>query len=978
MSDASHLRSTLVMGASVFALAAIAAPALAQTGAAQAANQGNEAQVVVIAQHTATRLQKIPVAVSVFTSAARDRTGIQTVQDVTNFAPGFTYDTVTVNAGMRGVVRQSFNVTDDSRVTAYEDEFFVYSPYNLNESSLFLTQEQIERGPQNVGGRPGEGGSIDMIAVRPTDHPYAELRATVGNYDKFEVEGAASDQVAPGLDVRVAGDWDYQGQGYFKNVVGGPSEFNKIDNWHFEGAFTWKPSPNFDFYARGYVSGWLPDEGNAGSRQTRTIGDWDETNINEPNAGTFGVDGSLYMNPNYGYAAISPGAAAGAGSVALSEFLGGGVPQELPIAATLKTPGIFNNPQTANAWKFAAVGPVTTSLANYNDLNYIATYHLPNADIKYIGGIQGYDYKLNFDEVDTDVTSFTLPGSAFGEQAAIVDNVFAPPTAAALGIPLGVAEAALTAALPAPSTLTVNPIDKVNFKENDWWTSHEISIQSTDASPFQYIVGFHYYYQQYSNPIIFTANQPNLTNPILLGPLAAAGFDPFIPGALTPAAANPHDMLALSAYQFESQSEAVYGQASYKITDDIKVTANLRYSADQKWGNQEARDIAFGGSATTGLYNLLIPLFGAATPSIDETLAAVCLSGNGANNGANCNTAAAGLGKGVKSIGVIQPNGDAFRSLSGTDSEVTGGAEIEWTPTPDIFTYARYSRGYAPISFNAFSIGANPEVAPEVLNSYELGYKQTFGHQLSVDVAAFYYDYDQIQLPLTVDVNGILTSAFINFPKAESTGIEVESVWTPTRDLIFTLSYSFDYTSLLTGCSGSVVLGTFVPTARSVCVTNTADPDGTGPGARDVNEAVAPGLQSVKGSPLPNAPRNKIAVTGAYTWRFDPGNLTFAVTYVWRDTQLGNTVFNAPYNIAPSWSDVDLRATWSGDHDRYEVIGYVRNLFNDLEYTVGGGGTGQIGNATAGFNPATRLYYIDSLEITQPRTFGVEVRYKFF
>ncbi len=309
------------------------------------------------------------------------------------------------------------------------------------------------------------------------------------------------------------------------------------------------------------------------------------------------------------------------------------------------------------------------------------------------------------------MTSFTLPGSAFGEQAAIVDNVFAPGTAAALGIPLAAAEAALTAALPAPSTITLKPIDTVKFKENDWWTSHEISIQSTDASPFQYIVGFHYYYQQYANPIIFTANQPNLTNPILLGPLAAAGFDPFIPGALTPAAANPHDLLAVSSYQFESQSEAVYGQASYKITDDIKVTANLRYSADQKWGNQEARDIAFGGSATTGLYNLLIPLYerrhagdrrdiGGRLPIWATALA------NGANSR---NTSAAGLGKGVKSMGVIQPNGNAFRSLSGTDSEVTGGAGIEWTPTPDIFTYARYSRGYAPISFNAFSIGANPE-----------------------------------------------------------------------------------------------------------------------------------------------------------------------------------------------------------------------------------------------------------------------------
>ncbi len=195
MSDTSHLRSTLVMGASVVAIAAMAAPAMAQTGGAQAApgNQGNEANVVVIAQHQTVKLQKIPVAVSVFTSATRDRTGIATVQDVTNFAPGFVYSTVTVNAGMRGVTRQSFNVTDDSRVAAYEDEFFVYSPYNLGESSLFNSQEQIQRGPQNVGGRNSEGGSIDMIAwcVRRII-PTQRWSATIANFGSYDVEGAAS------------------------------------------------------------------------------------------------------------------------------------------------------------------------------------------------------------------------------------------------------------------------------------------------------------------------------------------------------------------------------------------------------------------------------------------------------------------------------------------------------------------------------------------------------------------------------------------------------------------------------------------------------------------------------------------------------------------------------------------------------------------------------------------------------------------
>ncbi|HEY3888674.1 MAG TPA: hypothetical protein VGL73_08870, partial [Caulobacteraceae bacterium] len=172
------------MSASVIVLAAIAAPALAQTAAPAApapaepaASQGiGGADVIVTAEHRQTKLQKVPVAVSVFTGASRDRIGISTVQEVTNFAPGFVYDPGNVHAYIRGVGRQSINLTDDARVATYEDEFYVYSPYGLDKSSLFLSQEQIERGPQNVGGREAAAGSIDSIDIRPTDTPYAEVR----------------------------------------------------------------------------------------------------------------------------------------------------------------------------------------------------------------------------------------------------------------------------------------------------------------------------------------------------------------------------------------------------------------------------------------------------------------------------------------------------------------------------------------------------------------------------------------------------------------------------------------------------------------------------------------------------------------------------------------------------------------------------------------------------------------------------------
>ena len=78
---------------------------------------------------------------------------------------------------------------------------------------------------------------------------------------------------------------------------------------------------------------------------------------------------------------------------------------------------------------------------------------------------------------------------------------------------------------------------------------------------------------------------------------------------------------------------------------------------------------------------------------------------------------------------MILPNGYAQRQLAITDSEVTGDAKVEFTPTPDILAYASYGRGYESPSFNAGIVSAAPEVAPEFLNAYEIGYKQSFGRE---------------------------------------------------------------------------------------------------------------------------------------------------------------------------------------------------------------------------------------------------------
>ena len=145
----------------------------------------------------------------------------------------------------------------------------------------------------------------------------------------------------------------------------------------------------------------------------------------------------------------------------------------------------------------------------------------------------------------------------------------------------------------------------------------------------------------------------------------------------------------------------------------------------------------------------------------------------------------------LKTMGVILPSGYAYRQLGIDSSAVTGGAGVEWTPTPDIFTYFRYGRGYESPSFNAGQVLANPAVGAEFLNSYEVGYKQSFGKQLMIDVAAYYYDYDGLQLPISVTNGGVTQSQFINSAQGRDRPVSSsKSYWSPVKDLLITASYS--------------------------------------------------------------------------------------------------------------------------------------------------------------------------------------------
>src|SRR5579863_1723223 len=104
--------------------------------------------VVVTALKRSENIQKVPVAITAFTSKQRDVIGVQTIQDMTNFTPGLGYSTETDRITLRGIGRTTNVLSADTPVSNYDDGLYETFAVAAGRSSLDLDRVEILRGPQ--------------------------------------------------------------------------------------------------------------------------------------------------------------------------------------------------------------------------------------------------------------------------------------------------------------------------------------------------------------------------------------------------------------------------------------------------------------------------------------------------------------------------------------------------------------------------------------------------------------------------------------------------------------------------------------------------------------------------------------------------------------------------------------------------------------------------------------------------------------
>jgi iron complex outermembrane receptor protein len=273
--------------------------------------------------------------------------------------------------------------------------------------------------------------------------------------------------------------------------------------------------------------------------------------------------------------------------------------------------------------------------------------------------------------------------------------------------------------------------------------SAEIRLASDQSKPFFYQVGA--FAWQSDNTQDFTRQGVTCS----ISTLAA------LPGGAIPCnttdTVNTLFPFATSRSEVRSVNYALFGQATYQITEQLALTGGLRYT----WDDLEFTHVrAPAQNRTTGL-----PAAGPGT-NLNPAGGTLASGGNGTNTS-----------RGATSNG-----------------NLSGRAAIQFKPTEDVMLYGSYTRGYKGPAFNVFFNHTAPNNAvpidEELSDSFEIGVKSQFlDNRVQLNVAAFTVTYDGFQANNFIVVNTATVSNLTNAGTVKSEGFEADLVVNPVDGL---------------------------------------------------------------------------------------------------------------------------------------------------------------------------------------------------
>lgn len=910
--------------------------------------QGQLEEIIVTATKTETSLQDTPIAVSAFSQDQLDSALINDTMNLQFNVPNMMMgkgNFTSSDIRIRGIGAGAVGSAGDNGVGVHVNGVY------LNNSRIFETQffdtERVEvlRGPQGtLYGRNTTGGVVNVITAKANaDEMSGHIEATAGNYGTLQTRGHVNIPLTDNLAMRASGLW-MERDGYVDNIYNG-NEIDDRDMFSGRLTLTWT-GENTD--ANLMVHYFDEDDKRARSQKQACNKDAD------------GILGCLPGKLGYGVANSAAGIA-GALMATNSDILEGST-YVMGVVVPDLTGGAFGNPALAaniphSRWPaddFAnSYNPNDPRKVNMDfDPQYKADETIVSLEINHnigdyrITSLTGYststvDSQEDYEKaVASEDWSMQMNALADLAETPALPAAFAPAleeagagalipfiTDIATGIP-GVGlwagnpnVAALRDGVPLLTpdgdTLIVNnsySADQSKTSPEQW--SQEFRVATQFDGDWNFLLGA--FYLDYETETHYVVRNSGLSLPGLILPIEPTVF-PAPSGE--PGSAQSQDDPYMLGYdndtrKYELETWALFGEAYWDLTDQMTLTAGIRYSDETKEAKQRTIYVTF-----------------ADLPPVDE------------NNG------------------YFHPEYDS--------QETTGRLNLTYTMSEEIMMYANIARSYKSGGFNPISSSSplvdperggdpgNLDFDPEYINSAEIGIKTTLlDGSMQLNGTLFYYDYEDLQTSKIVGVTSINVNT-----DASITGFEGEMLWAPTDNLRLSATFSW----LDTDIDGFSTFDTADPngmgTTEGVISCNginflSDDPANCG------DPTLSQGIPiDQDGNNISGSPEYSYNIGAAYT--FDLGNigdLTVSTNYYWQD-EFYSRNFNARTDLVEEWEVWNASARLQSADDTWYAEAWIKNILDD-DYVTGTYLTSSVSSLF------TNQFILD------PQTYGATVGYR--
>ncbi len=284
--------------------------------------------------------------------------------------------------------------------------------------------------------------------------------------------------------------------------------------------------------------------------------------------------------------------------------------------------------------------------------------------------------------------------------------------------------------------------------------------------------------------------------------------------------------------------------------------------------------------------------------------------------------------------------GNGFAEVE--DNNLTWDVSATYEASDAINVYARVAKGYRAPSIQGRALfvfttvqDAISTAESETIMSYEAGIKTQFSNQYRFNLSVFKYDLNNAQLTA---VGGASNAArLINVDNVKGHGFEAEFEARPADNLSLTAGISYnsaeidDPLAFINGCGGGCTV---------------TDPVRVG----------SPGIYSIDGNQLPQAPKWSVNWTAGYGVPVAGGEIYAFTDWAYRSKVNFFLYTSAEFND-DKMLEGGLRLGYRTE--KYDIAGYVRNITNDKS-AVGG----------IDFNNLTGF-------VNEPRIYGLEASVKF-